>query len=103
MEKICVYQKIVVPLQSENKNNTTMETVTLTITEPRRLAEVIKANMKLPFLWIAEGKLFVRQSGGSLIIYFEGTPDGDDAVNAYADALVYELQRIGVEPVIFTD
>lgn len=80
-----------------------METNKLTITQPRKLAAVIKDNTALPFLWIAEGQLFMRTSGGSLIIYFEGTPDGDDAVNAYADALVYELQMIGVEQVVFTD
>ena len=76
---------------------------TLTITKPRELAAVVKANISLPFLWIAEGQLFMRTSGGSLIIYFDGTNDGYAAVNAYADALVYELQMIGVEPVVFTD
>lgn len=79
-----------------------MKTITLTITEPRKLAEAIKANESNTIWMIAEGTLMVAKTvQGTRVISFDGTPDGDDAVNAYANALAYELERLGIEQVVF--
>lgn len=79
-----------------------MKTITLTITNPRELAETIKANESITVWKIAEGTLIISNTvQGMLFISFVGTTDGDDAVNAYASALAYELERLGIEQVVF--
>lgn len=79
-----------------------MKTITLTITKPRELADTIKANESITVWKIAEGTLIISNTvQGTLVISFDGTPEGDDAVNAYANALAYELERLGIEHVVF--
>ena len=75
-----------------------MKGKSLTIRKPQELAVVIKANINMTEIRISEGKVIIEK-GGSLLYFIRINhidANAYEVINAYKNALQYELKGVGI-------
>ena len=94
-----VVSKKVCTFAPSNKKKQQFKTITtmLTITHPRELAkEMVSKNAFDGLIDTEEGQIFYyyHNNAGEFCFPISNNTDIDDVINAYTNALIYELERL---------